>query len=198
MPWRTQLQPLHVKPPSPPVRVERYVFRIASVSARDTEEHNIWFALAVAYVIPVCAECGELETDDGWLGGSADLDRELLRVDATFGDAVVGVAARHDLHAAAHVVALEFFVGDDVAVVAELVRVVRGEVFGAKLVVRHCELGRCEFSDVAGKRSVWVKGIVSEYLPFVLVRTPNVSSAPAGVDQLPLAVVDANCVPCMV
>lgn len=51
-----------------------------------------------------------------------------------------GGAVGHDLDAAAHVVALEFFVGDDAAVGAELVGVVRGEVFGAEV-----DVGLCEF-----------------------------------------------------
>jgi hypothetical protein len=86
-------------------------------------------------MVPVCAEGGELEADDRRLGGSADFDGELLWVDAAFGDAVVGVAAGHDLYAAAHVVTLEFFVGDDAPIGAELMGVVRREMLRAKIVV---------------------------------------------------------------
>jgi hypothetical protein len=76
---------------------------------------------------------------------------ELCGVDAAFCDAVFGAAVAHDLDAAAHVVALEFLVRDDAAVCAELVGVVGGEVFGAKVVVGFCEFRGVEFADVAGE-----------------------------------------------
>lgn len=139
-----------------------------------------------------------MEPNYRWATRIADLDSELLWVDAAFADAVVGIAAAHDLHATTHVVALKLFVGEDAPVVTELVRVVRGKMFRAKFIVGHCKLRGCKLPDVTDGRLVPELHRDGEDIPFVLVRTPNVSSAPTGIYQFPLAVVDADCIPGMV
>lgn len=149
LPRRTQLQPLNIKPPHASIRVERQVFRIAPIAARNTEKHNVRLALAVSQVIPVRAESRELEAQDWWCVGVVHFELELGGGDAAFGDAVIGAAAAHYLDAAAHVVAHEFFVCHDAAVVAELMRVVGWEVLHGEVVVGLCELCRVEFADVA-------------------------------------------------
>ena len=105
-------------------------------------------------MIPVRAERGEHEAHDWGAGGVADFDLELGRIDGAFVDAVFGAAAAHACDAAAHVVAFELVVCDDAAVVAELVGVVRGEVFGAEVIVALGEFGGVECSDVAGRMLV--------------------------------------------
>jgi hypothetical protein len=100
-------------------------------------------------MIPVRAERGEHEAHDWGAGGVADFDLELGRVDGAFVDAVFGAAAAHARDAAAHIVAFELVVCDYAAVVAELVGVVRGEVFGAEVVVAFGKFGGVECSYVA-------------------------------------------------
>lgn len=103
----------------------------------------------------MCAKGGKLEANGGRFGGRADFDGQLLREDASFADTVFGAAAGHDLDAAAHVFALEFFVGQDASIVAELVGIIGWKVFGAKVVVGHGELGSIKLSDIAGASLVW-------------------------------------------
>jgi hypothetical protein len=100
-------------------------------------------------MVPVRAERGKHEADDGRCAWVVDFKLELRGVDAAFTNTVFGATVAHDCDAAAHVVALEFFVGEDAAVGAELVGVVRGEMFGAEVIVGFCEFGGVKASNIS-------------------------------------------------
>jgi hypothetical protein len=149
-------------------------------------------------MIPVRAKGRKLEANNRWAGRITDFDAELLRVDAPFADAVVRVAPRHDLNAAAHVVAFKLLVCEDATVVTKLMRVVGWKVLGTEFIVRHRKLRRSELSDVANVSLVWIQNRILRFLPFVFVGTTDMSCAPTRVDQLPFAVIDANSIPSVV
>jgi len=156
------------------------VVRLPPVAALDVQHHDIRLPFAVALVIPVRTHGRELEPDDGPAGWVVHPDVLQRGLERALADAVLGRRGAIHQDALAGIVEHVLLPGDaGPAVEAVEPRAVLGEVAGAELVVVHGEELRPEVALVRHAGPLHVAG------------------APAAVDQLPLAVVDAHRVPCV-
>ena len=161
-----------------PVRLERDVVRLPPVAALDVQHHDVRLPFAVALVIPVRTHGRELEPDDRPAGRVVHPDVLQRGLERALADAVLGRRGAVHQDALADIVEHVLLPGDaGPAVEAVEPRAVLGEVAGAELVVVHGEELRLEVALVRHAGPLHVAG------------------APAAVDQLPLAVVDAHRVP---
>ena len=165
----------------PSVRLEGQLFLAAPVLAADGEQHDVGLALAHALVVPVLAD-GLHHELHALLGvHTTGLDESVGRLEALLVESVRFPAAGIDGDfgcAAGGAVRTKpvLFPGRDVAIAAVEVALVLGVVLEPELLVGHAE----PFS-------------VETLVECLVVR--DVSGAPARVDELPFAVVDADYVP---